>query len=70
MSVSSIIALTVALFIVMIVAAGFASGNMPNSLSGLDARRDTAPFAFWLFTTVYLLGACLFTTLAIAGRGN
>lgn len=70
MNASSVIALTLAGFIIVVVVAGFASGNMPNNLRGLSARRETAPFAFWLFTGVYLFGAFLLIAVAIRGWGK
>lgn len=56
--------------IIVVVAAGFAGGNMPNNLKGLDARRDTAPLAFWLVTGAYLFGAFLLIVVAIRSWGN
>jgi hypothetical protein len=43
MNVSSVISLTLAGLIVAMVAAGFASGNIPKNLRGVEARQDTAP---------------------------
>lgn len=70
MSASSLIAFTLAGFILTVVAAGFASGSMPNNLKGLEARRDSAPFAFWLFTGAYLFGVVLLIVVGVRGWGK
>lgn len=70
MNASSLIAFTLACCILTVVAAGFASGNMPNNMKGLDARRDRAPFEFWLFTAAYLFGAVLLIVVGIRGWGK
>ena len=70
MNVASAIAFTLAGLLLTVVAAGFAGGNMPNSFRDLRAFRDSAPFAFWLLTGVYLFGALLLIVVAIRGWGK
>ncbi len=52
MNFSVAVGLLLVLFMGMVLVAGFAAGDMPNNLKGLNARRDTAPEAFWFHRLV------------------
>ena len=70
MNASTIFGLLIVLFIGIVLAAGFASGNMPNNLRGLDARRDTEPVAFWFFAGSYLMFAMFGVAVVIVNWGK
>jgi len=70
MNLSVAVGLLLVLFMGMVLAAGFAAGDMPNNLKGLNARRDTAAEAFWFFTGWYVLFALIGVAFTIANWGK
>ena len=70
MNLSVAVGLLLVLFMSMVLATGFAADDMPNKFKELNARRDTAPEAFWIFTGWYALFALSGVAFTIANWGK